>query len=256
MHILLKKSKLKSIVQEAIKKAGSQRKFSKELGIPLSKAWSYQRYNIALTKERLDKILSYINQKIDKSCVEKELPDNWRQVMGGKSCVEKKIKEGRLNNQLAESRKKIKKTLKDWHKEMRAQNPKKYYEIQHAHFRQVAGHKLLTENGEKVRNILERDIANILKKFNIVYQYEPLIKSKGRFFFPDFLIKKNIILECTMWRGYDKAVKLKEKIEHLRLNYRIYVIIPPKLERYYKSIKDNLILGKDQFAELAKNLSK
>ncbi len=96
---------------------------------------------------------------------------------------------------------------------MKENNPEEYYLIQYSRFKKVGDYKLFTLNGEKVRNSLEKDVADILNKNGIKYSYEPLVRVKDRFFFPDFLINDKIILECTMWRGSDKAVKLKEKIK-------------------------------------------
>ena len=37
-----------------------------------------------------------------------------------------------------------------------------------------------------------------------------MIKSKGRYFFPDFIINDEIIIDCTAWRGFDKATNKRE----------------------------------------------
>jgi len=245
MHILLKNGELKRIMLEAIEKAGSYRKLSKSVKIPRSKVWSYQKYNIALTEERLDKILEYINKKISDVNIEKELPNNWRQTIGGKNCVKKKINNGTLNKQLTQSRKNIKKTISDWHHQMKKENSEKYHLLQYNHFKKISEYKFITKNNEKVRNKLEKDVADLLNSLNIKYQYEPIVKAGNKYFFPDFLIKKNIILECTMWRGQDKAVKLRAKIKELEKEYKIYVIIPKKLERYYQTIKEHIIFSED-----------
>ena len=254
MYILLKKGKLKEIIQEAIKKAGSQRKFAKDIKIPRSKAWSYQKNNIALKKERLEKILEYIDVKIIDADIEKKLPNNWRQIIGGDNCVKKKTKDNSLNKQLKESRKNIKKTLKEWHQEQKSKNLEEYHICQYEKFKKIANYKFQTKNGEKVRNILEKEIADILTKLKKSYEYEPLVKIENKYFFPDFLIDKKIIIECTMWRGYDKAIKLKEKINMLQKRFKVYVVIPKKLSKYYQSINENLILGINNFEMLIKEI--
>lgn len=252
MYLILKKEKLKEIVLKAVQKAGTYRKLSGEIKIPVSTIYNYISINRTITKENLDRLLAYLGTDISKEEIIQELPDNWKQIIGGKNCVKKKQKEGKLDKQLKEARKHIinGKRIGDWHKKMRKQNPEAYYKIQYEHFQKVGHYKLITKNGEKVRNALEKKTADILKRLGIVYKYEPLIKAENRYFFPDFVINDKVILECTMWRGYDKAIKLKEKIRYLNKKYKVYVIIPPKLEKYYGSIKDNLILGLDNFQKI------
>ena len=85
------------------------------------------------------------------------------------------------------------------------------------------------------------------------YKYEPLIKINDKYFFPDFLINNKIIIECTEWRGIDKAIKLKYKISFLQKEYKIYVLIPKALKRYYEILNHHLLLGTD---DLIKELNK
>jgi len=47
-----------------------------------------------------------------------------------------------------------------------------------------------------------------------------LVKVNKRWFFPDFLINKKIIIEAIEWRGETKAYSLKEKIKHLEKNIK------------------------------------
>lgn len=75
------------------------------------------------------------------------------------------------------------------------------------------------------------------------YKYEPLVKIGNRYFFPDFLINNKIIVECTEWRGFDKAIKLKSKIEFLKKEYKVFVVIPKSLKRYYEILNRHLLLG-------------
>lgn len=255
MYILLKQSKLKNYIKQAIEKAGNYKKLSEKLNIPRQKIWSYQKNNPAINKKRLDEILKYLNKNISSEEIEKKLPDNWRQIIGGKNCVKKKIKNGTLKNQLEKSRQCIKKSLANWHKELKEKDPKTYYKIQYEHFKKIGNYKFVTKKGEKVRNILEKEIADILKKLKIPYEYEPLIKAGDNYFFPDFIINKNTIVECTMWRGYDKATKLADKINKLQKKYKIYVVIPEKIKKYYELIKENLILGTKNFENLASTFS-
>ena len=93
-------------------------------------------------------------------------------------------------------------------------------------------------------------ITDILKDMNLKYKYEPLVKAGGKHFFPDFLINNKIIIECTGWRGYDKAIKLKKKIRYLKKRYKVYVVIPKTLKRYYEILNRHLILGTDNLSNI------
>jgi len=254
MYIRLKDNKFQQIISEAIKKAGSYEKLAKEIGICRQKVWYYKTKNVALKEERLNLILKFMNIKLENEDIEKKFPDNWRQIIGGNNCVKKKISDGTLNQQLRQSRKNIKHTLGDWHREMKKKDVKAYYLSQYDKFKKIAGYKFITENGEKVRNKFEKEVADILKQNKIVYQYEPLVNIGKNYFFPDFLINNKIIIECTMWRGSDKALKLKEKINKLKKEFVVYVVIPKKLNKYYQPVKDNLILGLDNFKRFTKTL--
>ena len=59
-----------------------------------------------------------------------------------------------------------------------------------------------------------------------------------------------------MWRGIEKAYKLKEKISLLEKKYKVFVVIPQNLYSYYKIIDDNLIQGLDKFASIAQTFLK
>ena len=141
--------------------------------------------------------------------------------------------------------------MKEWHKSMKNNNPKEYYLIQYSRFKKIGKYKYTTKNGEKVRNILEKQIADILKELKVNYEYEPLINVKNKYFFPDFLINKNIIIECTMWKGENKAYKLRDKINALKERYKIYIVIPKNLYTYYKVLNKYLIKGLDEFVLVA-----
>ena len=134
---------------------------------------------------------------------------------------------------------------------MKKTNPEEYYISQYEKFKKIGEYKYVTNNGEKVRNILEKEVADILKNHKIKYEYEPYINVKNKAFSPDFLINKRVIVECTAWRGYDKAVKLKRKIEYLKGKYKIYVVIPKALNKYYQTINKHLVLGLDEFVPVA-----
>ena len=118
-------------------------------------------------------------------------------------------------------------------------------------FKKIAKYKTQTKKGHFVRNELEQKVANMIFDMKINYEYEPLVKIGNKYFFPDFLINKNIIIECTAWRGETKAYKLKEKIKYLEKKYKTFVVIPKNLYTYYKILDKHLILGLDEFVPVA-----
>ncbi len=185
------------------------------------------------------------------SLIEKKFQNNFRQKIGGIKCVEKKKEKGTFERDMKRIQDIQSKKLKKWHKFMKLNRPEEYYSIQYSRFKKMGGYKFKTTKGEKVRNIFEKRIADILTKLNIDYQYEPLIKAEGKYFFPDFVINNKIIIECTMWRGESKAYKIKEKLKYLNKNYKVFVVIPKALYRYYKILNNNLIKGLDEFVPVA-----
>lgn len=136
---------------------------------------------------------------------------------------------------------------------MKQNEPEKYHLMQYEKFKKIGGYKFITNNGEKVRNKFEKDTADILKDRGFQYEYEPLVRIGERFFFPDFLVNGNIIIECTEWRGHDKAIKLKEKIKYLKKEYKVYVLIPKALKRYYEILNHHLLLGFDDLKKVCKS---
>jgi hypothetical protein len=132
---------------------------------------------------------------------------------------------------------------------MKSDNPDLYHKIQYERFKKIGKYKHESLKGEKVRNDLERRTANWLIKNKINYKFEPLIRIDNKFFFPDFVIEDKVIIECTMWRGYDKAAKLREKIEVLERKYKVFVLIPENLYKYYKSIQPNIIFSLEEIKE-------
>lgn len=239
----------KTIIFQAIEKAGSYRKMSKILNIPRSSIVRYYQ-NGTIPQDRFDKIIDFLEIKTEKLKF-KRLEKNWKQVLGGEGCVKSKKYKGTFEEQLKNAQERGVKKFKEWHKRMKKENPKEYYQMQYNNFKKVSGYKFITKRGHKVRNKFEKQIADILYKFKIEYEYEPLVKSDKKYFFPDFLINNRIIIECTEWRGETKAYKLKDKIKHLKKRYKIFIVIPKDLYRYYKILDKYLIKGLDEFVPVA-----
>ena len=134
---------------------------------------------------------------------------------------------------------------------MKLFEPRKYHLMQYEKFKKIGGYKFTTKNGEKMRNSFEKKIADHLYELKIPYKYEPLIKVKDRYFFPDFVINDKIIIECTAWKGETKAYKIKEKVDLLKRKYKVYVVIPKNLYTYYKILDNHLIQGVEKFVLVA-----
>lgn len=251
MYYKLKKGKLKNLIESAWKKAKTIRNLEKKTGIRKSEIYYYHKETRPLNLKNLIAIEKYLKIKINENHIKEILPDNWKQIKGGKNCVKIKKKNGTYEKQLAKFLSKTGKGGKNMHRKLKKENPEKYYRMQYEKFKKIGGYKYTTKNGEKVRNELEKDVADILKDCNIRYEYEPYVNIKDKAFFPDFLINNKIIIECTAWKGFDKAIKLKEKIKHLKRKYKVYVVVPKPLNKYYKILNKHLILGLDEFVPVA-----
>ncbi len=246
MYLLLKNQR--AILKKAIKEEGSYRKLAREINIPSSSLLRYS-YGSPIPIQRAKIIMNFLN--LSENRIKKRLPNNFKQKLGGKNCVLAKKKKGTFEKDMRNIQKRQSDKLKKWHRKMKDQNPKEYYKLQYSRFKKISGYKYKTKRGEKVRNLFEKQVADILYDLGVDYQYETLIKSNNKYFFPDFIINNEIILECTAWKGETKAYKLKEKIAHLSKNYQIYVVIPKALYRYYGILEYCLILGLDELASVA-----
>jgi len=249
MYVKLLKNSQEDIIKEAVEKAGSFRKLSKILKISRS---SLDRYKTSesIPEDRFLQILEFIG-KDTKGLVIDKLEKNWKQKIGGINCVKTKKRNGTFKRDLQIAQKRGTEGIKKWHKKMKLKHPKEYYLIQYEKFKKIGGYKFKTKKGEKVRNAFEKEVADTLYDLNINYEYEPLINIKEKHFFPDFLINKKIILECTAWKGETKAYKLKEKIEILKDKYKTFVIVPKTLYSYYKILDKCLIKGIEEFVPIA-----
>lgn len=247
MFIKLKNQK--EIISKAKKKAGSYRKLAKITNIPRSSLVRYVQGE-SMLQNRLNIILNFINRKLNKRDIEFLQPDNWRQIKGGKKCVESKKEKGTFEMEMKKWQDFQAKKLRKWHNFMKKNKPKEYYSIQYSRFKKIYGYKFKTKKGELVRNSLERDIADIFYDLGIKYKYEPLIHIGKKYFFPDFLINNKIIVECTMWKGVKKAYSLKDKIRILEKKYKVFVVIPKSLYRYYEMLDNHLSLL-DEFVLVA-----
>jgi transcriptional regulator with XRE-family HTH domain len=251
MFIELKRGVLKNIISSGFKKAGNIHKLAKELGISKSSLSMYHLEKRVINEQNLEKLLNYLSIKIREEEIIKRLSSNWKQIKGGTNCVRAKKERGVFEKQMRLCHKNSSNYMKNLHKRMKREQPEKYYKEQYEKFKKIGGYKYITNNGEKVRNNWEKEVADMLKSLGVDYQYEPLIKIGNKAFFPDFFVSGDILIECTAWRGYDKAIKLREKIKYLKKYYKVYVVIPKGLYNYYQIIDNHLVLGLDEFVPLA-----
>jgi len=253
MYIKIKNQK--EVIEKAIAKAGSYRKLSKLTKIPRSSILEYSKGR-SILENRFIILLNFLKIKDKEKIILEKLPDNWKQIRGGKKLIEIKKQKGTFDKEMRKWQKFQAIKLRKWHKFMKQNKPEEYYQIQYSRFKKIAGYKYKTKNGEKVRNSFEKDTADKLYELGIKYDYEPLISIQNHYFFPDFIINKNIIIECTMWKGVENAYKLKNKIDILKKRYKIYVLIPKNLYSYYKILNSHLILGLDEFVPVAQSFLK
>ena len=237
------------ILNSAMEKAGSDRKLSKMINIPKASIARYKSGG-AIPQERFERILNFL--KIEKSTVEiKEFKNNWKQSLGGQASVKIKKENGTFEEQLRKAQKSGGKFLVGWHERMKRKDPKRYHLMQQEKFRRIGVYKCMTIKGERVRNKFEKAVADKLTELRISYEYEPLLRRGKKWFFPDFLINKKIIIECTEWTGEVKAYQLQEKIKNYGGNYTVFVVIPKHLYTKYKILDKHLILGVDEIARVA-----
>lgn len=239
MFIRLIKKEQSKLIKTAIKKAGSERKLSKLLKIPNASIYHYKFDQTALPIKRFNKIVSFlkINKKDIK--IKEYLPQNWRQKLGGKKCVEVKKANGTFNKNIRQLKLLSSIRMKKWHKQMKIKNPEFYYKLQYKRFKKVGRYPMLiTKNKLNVRNSFEKEVADFLYDNKIHFEYEPYININKKAYFPDFLIK-DIIIEVTAWKHPNKSklLYLKKKIkDYLSSNYKIIFFIPKQYRNFYKDI--------------------
>jgi hypothetical protein len=98
--------------------------------------------------------------------------------------------------------------------------------------------KVIGPKGEKMFNSLEKEVAEILLKLNVDYEYEKILKIKNNYIIPDFLILANILIECTYWSFVkDKSRILKKHFREISKNTsidKIVVITSNRLRDNYR----------------------
>ncbi len=234
-RIILDKDSQRSLIEDGIKKYGSERNFSSITQIPKSSLYNYKTNKCTLPAYRFKKILINLNLKFEdlELYILKILPSNWGQKKGGKYCYKKRKIDGSFSKHLKVLKIASSIKNKERHDFMKKKSPLKYHLIQYNNFKKISGYKFKSKKGEKVRNILEKNVADYLFSQKIDYEYEPFITAGGKPYFPDFLIDR-LIVEATMWRGTMKIKKLREKyINFKKEGFRFLVVVSPEVKKFY-----------------------
>jgi len=240
MRLILADGELRRLINHAIACTGTERNLERAVRIPKSSINRYKRETALITDLRFGRLLKLIGASKDQFKIVRKVPDSWGQSKGGKSCYASKVKTGTWQQNLEKMRRNSYK-ISQWHAHMRETEPEKYYSTQYSNFKHIGGYKCVSMRGERVRNELEKAIADLIHRLGLNYEYEPFVKGQQGCYFPDFRIGK-VIVECTMWRGSEKADKLQKKIKDLeRCGYSVIVYVPPKLRGYYKVLESNMV---------------
>jgi hypothetical protein len=160
MYFVLKPERQKELINLAIQKAGSYRALSKITTIPRSTLNGYLKA-CAIPESNFNLITNFLNINNREELISQKLEDNWKQIKGGKKCVDSKIKKGTFEKDLKLAQKNGALKLKKWHKSMKEKKPREYHLIQYEKFKKIGGYKFQTNNGEKVRNLFEKEVADI-----------------------------------------------------------------------------------------------
>lgn len=230
----------KQLLKDAILKAGSERKLKKELNFPLIMIYFYKNAIHKLPLYRFDLLLQYIG--LNKKDISFELINSkeFRKI-GGELAYKKSKSNNTFDIIHKKMRKSSSKRMKIWHKIRKEKDFEKYSKQQYEFFKKISNYKIKTKSDLFVRNWLEKEVADELTRQKLCFEYEPYIRIGNKCYFPDFKICDTLI-ECTAWRGKDKATKLKEKIIDFESNnFRVFVVIPKALRCFYKLISKNII---------------
>ena len=241
-YYIFKKGVLRGLMHEAIALAGTEKQFSLRTNIPTGSIYDL-KYEKRSLSETYAKSLSAFLQKDITLLATKKFPDNWRQVKGGRSLIQKKIKEGTLQETISKITKSSGRLLSKWHKDMKENHPEEYHITQYNRFKKIGGYKQTLTDGTKVRNHLEKDVGDFLLKHYSDIAYEKCILLDNKAYFPDFVIG-NTIIEVTGWNhpNKKKIKALKKKIQdYEKAGFRAYFFIPEPHNKFYKELTGPII---------------
>ena len=236
MLIELDSKLAENLFSEAIASAGSERKLSKKLGISATSIYYYKKCIRRMSYSTFKKLLSFLKKK-EKEIEFRKIDESEYLSKGGKITYKKFLDSGRFKEVHKKMRKASSERMKKLHEKHKSENKEKYYKTQYEYFKKIGNYKFNTKNNEKVRNHLEKEVADLLYSLSIEYEYEPYVDCETKCYFPDFKIK-NLVIECTAWKGFQKAYSLKNKIEDFEAHgLKVKVIVPDDLRRFYKPIE-------------------
>lgn len=240
LFVELSKPNQIELVEAAIRKAGSERKLESETGISDAAIHEYKTGRFRMPYGRFKLLVSFLARK--ESEFEFKLADSTiYRIKGGKAVYKKYLQQDRFGAIHAKMRAASSERMKQWHKKMKCEQSEEYHKLQYERFKKIAKYKFQTKKGEFVRNSLECDVANRLFDSGFDYQYEPYVKGACSPYFPDFKIG-NLLIECTAWKGFQKAPALSKKIADLeKAGYEVKVIVPNRLRSFYKLVEKSII---------------
>ncbi len=228
------------LVRLALRKAGGDRKLANIIGASKGAIYDYSKAKRRMPYNRFKLFLKYLSLDEESFSFNLVLKKEWLS-RGGKKSYLQKIKNNSFENNLRKMKESSSARMKKWHREMRQNHRTDYFKIQYQRFKKVGNYKFTTKKGEKVRNKLEKYIADTIFALNLDYEYEPFLDLGRKVYFPDFKVG-NILIEGTMWRGAQKAYQLRKKIFELeKERFQVVVVVPSKLEKYYKIIVDYVV---------------
>ncbi len=250
MRLVFEKGKQRALFQELKNVNGySWRKLAKVMNLEWRKFRHLRDEDFTLPNFLFDKILEqFPNLRIYSDFIIEEREDDWGTrkggILGGKAVAEK------LKNDLVFRKAWVEKCRKGGTNNIR-QGLIKNWEIG---FRNVGRRRFLGPNDEKMFTEAEKRIAEFFAKKGITYRYEPKLIINGMTYFPDFIIKNNIIIERCGFLSKKYSITLNKKFRsYASLNNKVVIIIPKKI---YKTFHRNVKIPK-KFVKLIedKNLS-
>lgn len=140
MFVKLDKTKQKELINSAVKKAGSYRRLANILNMSKTALHKYSNSEM-IHKDKFEKIANFVIINNKESLILEQFKDNYKQKIGGKKCVESKIKKGTFKRDLLKAQQNGALKLKEWHRLMKKNNPKEYYLIQYSKFKKVGEYK-------------------------------------------------------------------------------------------------------------------
>ena len=249
MFYNFKKGKQRQLIEKAINKAGSERKLSSITNIPKGSISALKFEIRNLSDKHAEKICRFLDINLQDMHYEKTLPSNWGQVKGGKNLIKIKKKTGTIVETIERLKIATNKRLKEWHRNMKENNPEQYHLWQYERFKKIGkGYTYMLSNRIKVRNSLEQEIGNFLLEHYKETEYGPYLNIRGKAYFPDFKIK-NVLIEVTEWKHPElkKREYLKKKcIDYKKQGYISCFFIPPEYRKFYKFLKSPVITSQSE----------